>query len=546
MYQALYRKWRPKTFDEVVGQEHITEILKKQVLTGRLSHAYLFTGTRGTGKTTCAKLLARAVNCLNPVGGSPCGVCDICRGIESGAILDVTEMDAASNNGVDDVRAIRDEAVYAPVAARRRVYIIDEVHMLSRQAFNALLKIMEEPPEHLIFILATTELYKVPATILSRCQRYSFRRVPPELIRQRLLQVAEAEGMELTEEAAGLLSRLADGALRDALSLLDQCSGSKVDLERVISAVGISENEEICRMAEALFAGDADTALEILDAQYRGGKDVSSVLGQLAALYRDLLLGRVAPVNGVSLMSGGFSGDALARLSGRAGTGALLRGLQVVQDALTGLDRGGDRRLAAELCLLSAAGLEAEAAPAPAAKVSPARFSLSEKAPAASAPAPAPKEAPPAAPQPAPEPAEAPKPSRPSRPEKLSEDWLKAPAPAPKEAPPAEEAPAAAGGTGGVTWEQVLSRLEKTMFIADYMLISNGENLTGKLEDGVLILYTKNDTMKELLDAGRLEEIRAAAMALTGGPLQVRSEPFREEGERRRKRLDEFEDKFLK
>ncbi len=179
MYQALYRKWRPRTFDEVVGQEHITQILKKQVLTDRPSHAYLFTGTRGTGKTTCAKLLARAVNCLNPVGGNPCGVCEICRGIENGSILDVTEMDAASNNGVDDVRAIRDEAVYAPVTARRRVYIIDEVHMLSKPAFNALLKIMEEPPEHLIFILATTELYKVPATILSRCQRYSFRRVPP-------------------------------------------------------------------------------------------------------------------------------------------------------------------------------------------------------------------------------------------------------------------------------------------------------------------------------------------------------------------------------
>ena len=206
MYQALYRKWRPKTFDEVVGQEHITEILKKQVMADRPSHAYLFTGTRGTGKTTCAKLLAKAVNCLNPVGGSPCGECEICRGIESGAILDVTEMDAASNNGVDDVRAIRDEAVYAPVAARRRVYIIDEVHMLSKPAFNALLKIMEEPPEHLIFILATTELYKVPATILSRCQRYSFRRVPAELIRQRLLQVAAAEEMELTEDAAGLLS----------------------------------------------------------------------------------------------------------------------------------------------------------------------------------------------------------------------------------------------------------------------------------------------------------------------------------------------------
>ncbi len=543
MYQALYRKWRPKTFDEVVGQEHITEILKKQVLTGRLSHAYLFTGTRGTGKTTCAKLLARAVNCLNPVGGSPCGVCDICRGIESGAILDVTEMDAASNNGVDDVRAIRDEAVYAPVAARRRVYIIDEVHMLSRQAFNALLKIMEEPPEHLIFILATTELYKVPATILSRCQRYSFRRVPPELIRQRLLQVAAAEGMELTEEAAGLLSRLADGALRDALSLLDQCSGTRVDLERVISAVGIAENEEICRMAEALFDGNTDTALEILDAQYRGGKDVASVLGQLASLYRDLLLGRVAPVNGASLMSGGFSGDALSRLSGRAGTRELLQGLETLQDALAGMDRGGDRRMAAELCLLSVAG-GAAAAPAPEPERRQAPPAPAEKP--GEAPAVKPAEPPKAEAKPAPPPAEAPKEQKAPKPEKLSEDWLKMPETAPKEAPAEETPPAASAPAGKVTWEQVLARLEKTMEIPDYMLISNGGNLTGKLEDGVLILYTKNDTVKDLLDESRLEEIRAAAQALAGGPLQVRTEPFREGGERRRKRLDDFEDQFLK
>ena len=355
MYQALYRKWRPRTFDEVVGQEHITEILKKQVLTDRPSHAYLFTGTRGTGKTTCAKLLAKAVNCLNPVGGSPCGQCEICRGIDSGAILDVTEMDAASNNGVDDVRAIRDEAVYAPVAARRRVYIIDEVHMLSKPAFNALLKIMEEPPEHLIFILATTELYKVPATILSRCQRYSFRRVPAGLIRQRLLQVAAAEDMELTEDAAGLLSRLADGALRDALSLLDQCSGARIDRERVLSAIGLAENEEIVHMAEALLGGDADSALEIMDGLYRGGKDVSAILSQLASLYRDILLGRVAPRNGVSLMSGGFSEEALARLSAAADTKALLRGLEAVQDAASRLDRSGDRRLTAELCLLELA-----------------------------------------------------------------------------------------------------------------------------------------------------------------------------------------------
>ena len=543
MYQALYRKWRPRTFDEVVGQEHITEILKKQVLTDRPSHAYLFTGTRGTGKTTCAKLLARAVNCLNPVGGNPCGECDICRGIESGAVLDVTEMDAASNNGVDDVRLIRDEAVYAPVAARRRVYIIDEVHMLSRQAFNALLKIMEEPPEHLIFILATTELYKVPATILSRCQRYAFRRVPAELIRQRLLQVAAAEDMELTEEAAGLLSRLADGALRDALSLLDQCSGTRIDRERVLSAVGLAENEEICRMAGALLSGDADGALGILDALYRGGKDVSSTLGQLASLYRDILLGRTAPRNGASLMSGGYSEEALARLSAAAGTGELLRGLETVQSTIARLDRSGDRRLAAELCLLSLALPKEEvpaAAPAspparPSAPAAPAReetkAAAAPKAEEAKAPpVPKPEEAPPA--PPAREEAKAPE-ARSAGPEKLSEGWLRKP----EEAPPAKAAP-------DVTWAQVLAELEKTMFYPDYSLISNGQNLAGSLEDGVLTLYTKNDTVKDILDAQRLEEIRAAASALTGSAAPVKVEPFREESSNGADKLNELMDKY--
>ena len=545
MYQALYRKWRPRTFDEVVGQEHITEILKKQVLTDRPSHAYLFTGTRGTGKTTCAKLLARAVNCLNPVGGNPCGKCDICRGIESGAVLDVTEMDAASNNGVDDVRLIRDEAVYAPVAARRRVYIIDEVHMLSRQAFNALLKIMEEPPEHLIFILATTELYKVPATILSRCQRYAFRRVPAELIRQRLLQVAAAEGMELTEEAAGLLSRLADGALRDALSLLDQCSGTRIDRERVLSAVGLAENEEICRMAEALLSGDADGALGILDALYRGGKDVSSTLGQLTSLYRDILLGRTAPRNGASLMSGGYSEEALARLSAAAGTGELLRGLETVQSTIARLDRSGDRRLAAELCLLSLA-LPKEEAPAavpassPAARpTAPSQVPRTEETKAAAAPkaeeakAPAVPKAEETLPAPpAREEAKVPE-ARSAGPEKLSEGWLRKP----EAAPPAKAA-------GDVTWEQVLAQLEKTMFYPDYSFISNGQNLSGSLVNGVLTLYTKNDTARDLLDARKLEEIRAAASALTGSAAPVKVEPFREEGSRRAEELNELMDKY--
>ena len=223
MYQALYRKYRPKTFDDVVGQEHITETLKKQVETGRLSHAYLFIGTRGTGKTTCAKILAKAVNCEHPVNGNPCNRCAACRGIDDGSILDVVELDAASNNGVDNVRALRDEAVFSPASVRKRVYIVDEVHMLSNSAFNALLKILEEPPEHLMFILATTELHKVPATILSRCQRHSFKRIPVDTITARLNFVAQQEHLNLQPDAAALLARMADGGMRDALTLLDQC-----------------------------------------------------------------------------------------------------------------------------------------------------------------------------------------------------------------------------------------------------------------------------------------------------------------------------------
>ena len=523
MYQALYRKWRPKTFDEVVGQEHITEILKKQVLTDRPSHAYLFTGTRGTGKTTCAKLLAKAVNCLNPVGGNPCNQCEICRGIDSGAILDVTEMDAASNNGVDDVRSIRDEAVYAPVTARRRVYIIDEVHMLSKPAFNALLKIMEEPPEHLIFILATTELYKVPATILSRCQRYSFRRVPPERIRQRLLQVAEAEGMELTEEAAGLLSRLADGALRDALSLLDQCSGAKVDRERVLSAIGLAENEEIIHMAEALLRGDADTALEVMDGLYKGGKDVSAILEQLSALYRDILLGRVAPKNGASLMNGGFSEEALARLGALADTQSLLRGLEKVQDASSRLDRSGDRRLTAELCLLALASPSA-----PENYTAPAAVPAARPAEAPSAPPP-PREEAPAAPK-----EETP---GPPQPEKLSAAWLAKP----EETPPPAKAEEEKRGVG---WEQILAALEDQLDFPEYMMLSNPESLSGALEEGTLTLCPKNDTVKGILNADRLALIRRTAEKLTGGNTPVVLASAKGEGEGRFDRLDQFMDKF--
>ena len=299
MYQALYRKWRPKTFDDVVGQTHITETLKHQVQTGRLSHAYLFIGTRGTGKTTCAKILAKAVNCENPVNGNPCNRCAACRGIDDGSVLDVVELDAASNNGVDNVRALRDEAVFSPANVKKRVYIIDEVHMLSTSAFNALLKILEEPPEHLMFILATTELHKVPATILSRCQRHSFKRIPAEQIAARLRYVAGQEQIDLQDDAAALLARLADGGMRDALTLLDQCSGSEhVTTEVVLSAMGLAGHLRTAELLRCIAAGDTAQALVLFRQLWQDGKDPSALLDELSVLLRDVLMQTVAPRGG--------------------------------------------------------------------------------------------------------------------------------------------------------------------------------------------------------------------------------------------------------
>ena len=319
MYQALYRKYRPKTFDDVVGQEHITETLKKQVETGRLSHAYLFIGTRGTGKTTCAKILAKAVNCEHPVNGNPCNQCAACRGIDDGSILDVVEIDAASNNRVEDVRALRDEAVFSPANVNKRVYIIDEVHMLSNSAFNALLKILEEPPAHLMFILATTELHKVPATILSRCQRHSFKRIPVDTIAARLNYVAQQERLDLQPDAAALLARMADGGMRDALTLLDQCSGSDViTTEAVISAMGLAGNLRTARLLQSIADGDTAKPLEQFRSLWQDGKDPAALLDELSMLQRDLLMQAVAPRGGRELLSGGYDSETLRSLSGAA------------------------------------------------------------------------------------------------------------------------------------------------------------------------------------------------------------------------------------
>ena len=352
MYQALYRKWRPQTFDEVIGQQHVTGTLKNQVRSGRLSHAYLFIGSRGTGKTSCARILAKAVNCEHPEDGNPCGKCPACRGIAEGTVLDVVELDAASNNGVDNVRALREEAVFSPAAVKKRVYIIDEVHMLSTPAFNALLKILEEPPPHLMFILATTELQKVPATILSRCQRHSFRRIDSQTLAAYLQKVAEAESLRLTQDAAELIARLAEGGVRDALSLLDQCSDSaSIDADAVYDTVGLAGNRRVAELLEAILRHDTETVLRSFNRMWMDGKNPGGLLGELSALMREVLMLRVAPRGARELLSGGYETAQLQKLAKAMTTEELLCAMNTVQRALNGLRDAPNPRMQAELCL---------------------------------------------------------------------------------------------------------------------------------------------------------------------------------------------------
>ncbi len=294
LYRALYRKWRPQVFSDVSGQGHITETLMNEISSGRLSHAYLFTGSRGTGKTTCAKILAKAVNCLNPQNGSPCNECMICKGIDDGSILDVTEIDAASNNSVDNIRDLRDEVNFTPAAAKYRVYIIDEVHMLSTGAFNALLKTLEEPPEHVLFILATPEVQKLPATIHSRCQRFDFRRIPPEDIAARLMTVANNEGLNLSEDAALLIARISDGALRDALSILDQCAGynEPITVTTVSNAAGLLGKDYLFDLSDAILNEDSSAVLSIIDRLHSSSCDMERLMSELVNHFRNIMMAK--------------------------------------------------------------------------------------------------------------------------------------------------------------------------------------------------------------------------------------------------------------
>ena len=366
MYQALYRKYRPKNFDEVVGQEHITATLKQEIASGRIGHAYLFTGSRGTGKTSCSKIIAKAVNCPNQHDGNPCGVCDICKGIDDGSVLDVTEIDAASNNGVDNIRQLREEANFTPAQVSYRVYIIDETHMLSVGAFNALLKIMEEPPEHVIFILATTEVHKIPATILSRCQRFDFRRISPSVIAARVRWVCEQEGIQIDPEAADLIASLAEGGMRDALSLLDVCRSNarsgeqdssasraeKITLEHVRQSAGLAVSDSLFAVADAVLRRDVPAVLQEIDRMFENSIDFEKMCVQLIAHYRGLMMAK-ALKNPQEFVSG-LPQDA-QRLSEQAAgypMGQILYSLTVLQDALSRMGRTAQTRVELEMAAI--------------------------------------------------------------------------------------------------------------------------------------------------------------------------------------------------
>ena len=550
LYQALYRKWRPKTFDDVVGQRHITETLKGQVSSGRLSHAYLFIGTRGTGKTTCAKILARAVNCEHPVNGNPCNRCSACLGIDDGSVMDVVEMDAASNNGVDNVRALRDEAVFSPAMVKKRVYIVDEVHMLSSSAFNALLKILEEPPEHLIFILATTELHKVPATILSRCQRHSFKRLDMESITSRLQYVAQQEHLALSPAAAELIARLSEGGMRDALSLLDQCSGrQEIGVDEVYSAMGLAGRQSTAQLLSRIADGDTAEALNLFARLWQDGKDPSTLLGELSSLQRDVLMEKVAPGGGTELLSAGYDEATIAGLARRFSAGALINNINIIQDTL-GSMRSGQTRVLCELCIASLCNPElGDGLPALRERV--ARLEAVLAGGAAAPPSPAHRPSPTIIPPPESEPERpaqpprAPEPSPASAPAICAPDDRDAPpepdyppfefdSPPPQPAAPTSDMQTAPPTTRGSQpfspsadssgeWSAVLPALKGAVSIGIYAMLSDPAQTAGLLDGDTLTLYAESGfTMNNINRPDILSRIAQAAGSALGRSVQVK------------------------
>lgn len=354
LYRVLYRKYRPKFFADVIGQPQVTATLKNEINTDRLAHAYLFTGSRGTGKTTCSKILAKAVNCLHPNHGDPCGECPICLGIDNGTVTDVVEIDAASNNGVDDIRLLREEANFTPAEAKYRVYIIDEVHMLSVSAFNALLKTLEEPPSHVLFILATTEVHKLPATITSRCQRFDFHRISPQDIAVRLEYVCRQEQAEITHEAALLIAGIADGAMRDALSLLDQCMGKEkiITEETVRKTAGLADKQHLFAMTDAILSQNAAAAVELIDVLHKSSKDMARLCEELISHFRSIMLIKTMknPKDMLVLSENDFT--ALSAQAEKMKLPFVIHCMDILQSAAERMFQGVSRRIEMEMTII--------------------------------------------------------------------------------------------------------------------------------------------------------------------------------------------------
>ena len=537
MYQVLYRKYRPRVFADVYGQDHVTSTLKNEIKEGRISHAYLFTGSRGTGKTTCAKILAKAVNCPNAVDGEPCNTCEICKGLDSGTIYDVVEIDAASNNGVDNIRDLREEVNYTPTRGKYRVYIIDEVHMLSTGAFNALLKTLEEPPAHVIFILATTEVHKLPATILSRCQRFDFKRIQPETMAVRLQQVAGLEGMELAPDAATLIARIADGALRDGLSILDQCAGrsKQITAQLVSEVAGLAGREALYRLSDAVLARDSSAAVEELAQLHENSYDMERLCVEMINHFRNFMMVKTVKKSRELIICTDDEYKHIEASAGQFTLAQILRGLDLFQSTLVKIKGGATPRIEMEMAFVRlcepkletdpdainqrlsaleravqngvpAAPVKTVQSPAPAAHPAPAQPTVPpapQPTPAAAAPAPEPEPVPATSAEPVSAPVPEPAPVRPEPPASL-EPAAAAPSPAP--AADSEQ-------QLFMQWADLMEILHHTD-IALFGVLSGSQGYT---RGEFFLIDSPNPTIKEFIKIStHAKAIRAALHELTG------------------------------
>ena len=537
MYQVLYRKYRPRVFSDVVGQKHITDTLSKEIETGKLSHAYLFTGSRGTGKTTCAKILSKAVNCLNPINGNPCNECEICKGLDSGAILDVVEIDAASNNGVENIRDIREEINFTPAACKYRVYIIDEVHMLSMGAFNALLKTLEEPPAHVKFILATTEVHKLPVTVVSRCQRFDFKRVTSEAMSERMNLIAGSEGFTLDSEAASLIARISDGGMRDALSLLDQCTGhtKNITAETVLSVAGMTGKDHLFSLAETVRNKDSAKALDIISKLYGDSCDMERLASEMINHYRNLMIVKtVSDSEGLIVCTDDELRQYKEQSSGYT-LENILYCMGLLQTCAADMKRGVNRRIEMEMTFIKMASpLLSDSNEAILARIADIEFALksgsftpktAEARPQQAAPAPVAPAVPSAPAAPA-------VPSAPAVPEKKEEPKAAAqstafdvpapeyemPAPAPSFAEsgasaPVSDEPVADESTDVLPWAEVLSEILRTN--PPLWGILNGSE--AYINGDYVLIKSDNPTLSDFIKKdGNSRTVKEAVLRVTG------------------------------